>query len=210
MSSNDKPSDVNVGFGISALRGTVTAMPTFVVAPTVQARTYEQILNLPKPVLERIAEIAVYWAAAEYELAGMQYCVHLLDRKAGRDYSVEPRLKDVTEDVTKLGKHRQLEFPFDEWVEFTGTITECDKTRNTLLHAVWFYDENEKLCIQDIKGQWPKDTNGVVHSKKQVPGKIHITEAWLESKLATIKATLVQIRKFSGQLEVAVRAWRDK
>jgi hypothetical protein len=174
-------------------------------------KTYKPKLDLPPPILTRVASITVHWAYAEFLLAGMQYSVHFIDRKTGRDYSLEPRLKDVLDDISTLGRHRGLDFPFQEWETFTGTLTECDKDRNRLVHAIWFEDDDKRLCIQDIKGAWPKDANGIVRSKHHFPGSTHITEEWLDTRLQKIKDAMVKIRgEFAPRLETAAQAWRDK
>ena len=172
---------------------------------TLAPRTFDASLDIPEPLLILIGKIAIHWAYAEFLLAGMNYGVLHLDRKAGRDYEVSPRLKEVTETINKIGKHRKLNFQFTEWETFCGTLTKCDGIRNQWLHAVWFRDEG-KLYIQDAKGQWPKHENGIQMSKKQMPGRILVDEKLLTANLIEIENALNKVKSFEENLTAALAA----
>jgi hypothetical protein len=99
---------------------------------------------------------------------------------------------------------RNLDFPFDTWTTFSGTLTDCDKIRNRYAHSVWYVHETDGLCIQDTKGEWPKSDPRHNAGKKAAPGRIPINEGTLETDLGSIKKALEQLREFIAKLDAAL------
>lgn len=152
-------------------------------------KTYPPLLDLGDKIHAGIGRIVVQWAYAEWMLQDVLNVLHGWDRKDGRELDKYPPFNTVRNEVKVLMPKRGVIWDEVRWADFAHRTTNCDKARNLVSHGVWFKDEEGRICVQEISGDWrpPGAEKNQVVSKKLYPGTVFPDENWFNERMKEIR-----------------------